>query len=118
MVSPLQSALVEKAAGEGGSALQYAFDRKMRLSGEACQSQGIVFQPLPVETLGGWHKQALEVLAKLGCQLARHIGEEDAEVQRHLLERLRILLQKGNSALILSRSVDNSTQEIDGVVDS
>ena len=41
VVSPLQQALVDRAADESGSALEHAFQRKMRQSHEDCQREGI-----------------------------------------------------------------------------
>ena len=57
VISPLQRDRVRRAAEEAGSALVFAFRRKMTASFEACREQGIHFLPLPVETLGGWHNR-------------------------------------------------------------
>ena len=92
VVSPLQQALLSKAADTAGAALSHAFDRKNRQSLEDCRAQGIHFIPLPVETLGGWHPQAVSVKKKLGIQLARQTGKEDSEVIFHTFQRLSILL--------------------------
>ena len=35
------------------------------------------FIPLAMDTVGGWHKVALEMLAKLGRQLARVVGRNE-----------------------------------------
>ena len=118
VVSPLQKTLIQKAAEEQGYAANHAFLRKMRQSGEDCQANGVKFLPLAVETFGGWHSQAIPVISKLGKQLARHIGGEESLVQKHLWERLGILLMKGNAALILSRCPDEVPGEVDGVADS
>ena len=88
VTSPLQSALRQKAATEAGSALTAAYDRKNRQSWEACNAEGIEFVALPVETLGGWHINALKVLTRLARQLARHTGREDSEVISHSFQRL------------------------------
>ena len=42
------------------------------------------FLPLAVDTLGGWHPEALDVIIKLGRQLDRNVGRLDEEVVRHL----------------------------------
>ena len=115
MVSPLQATLLSRAADEAGHALQYAYDRKVRQVGEDCLQGGVKFFPLPVETLGGWHQQAIKVISRLALQLARHSGSLESEVTSHLYERLGM---KGNAALLLSRSLDFPSQELDGVVDS
>ena len=89
----------------------------MRQVGDDCL-QRVKFFPLPVKTLDGWHQQAIQVVRRLALQLARHTGSLESEVTSHLFERLSILLMKGNAALLLSRSLDFASQEIDGVVDS
>ena len=88
VISPLQRDRVKGAAEEAGSALVFAFRRKMTASFEACREQGIHFLPLPVETLGGWHKTAIDTVTKLARQLARHTGREEGETTRHLFQRL------------------------------
>ena len=114
VISPLQLCEVKKAAEEAGSALEHRFQTKMTKYFDRCRDQGIHFQPLPVETLGGWHPQAVPVLTKLGRQLARQTGREEEETVRHLFQRLAILLMKGNASLILSRTPGFSAQEVDG----
>ena len=48
----LQAQLVDGAADEPGHALQHRYTEKWRKYGEACQAEGVVFQPLPFEVLG------------------------------------------------------------------
>ena len=86
--------------------------------GEDCENQGLKFCPLPVETLGGWHPKATQVIIKLAKQLARHTGGLESEAVGHLFGRLGVLLMKSNAALLLSRSPDSCPEEVDGVVDS
>ena len=38
---------------------------------ERCEAEGIVFIPLVVDRFGGWHKDSLEVITKLGGTLRR-----------------------------------------------
>ena len=90
------------AAEQPGAALSHAYQRKMRQSSDDCHAQDIHFVSLPVETLGGWHPQAIQVIRKIGRQLARQSGREDSEVIGHTFERLGILLMKGNATLILN----------------
>ena len=96
VVSPLQLALVEKAAEQPGAALTHAFDRKQRQSFEDCKAEGVHFSPLPVETLGGWHPQAISIIRKLGRQLARQSGRQDSEVIAYTFQQLGVLMMKGN----------------------
>ena len=76
---------------------------KMRGTAELCDQQGIAFIPIVAESMGGWHKVALEQLRKLGSALARHTGQEEGETIGHLLTRASILLQKGLSSLLLNQ---------------
>ena len=118
VISSLQAAQVKKAAEEAGSALDHRFNTKMSKYFDACKTQGLHFQPLVVECLGGWHPQAITALKKLGRQLGRQIGREEEETTRHLFQRLSVLLMKSNSSLILSRTPVHSPQEVDGDPDS
>ena len=45
-----------------------------RVTADLCDQQGIALIPMAAESLGGWHKVALEQLRKLGSALARHTG--------------------------------------------
>jgi hypothetical protein len=46
VVSPLQDALVQRAAEHPGHALEHRLEEKMRKSFDACHRQGVVFLPL------------------------------------------------------------------------
>ena len=96
----LQKATVAKAATCHGHDAREAHTRKMREAGELCRNQGIVFTPLALETLGGWHKVAEAELRKLGSALVRQTGQEEGVATGHLFQKLSILLIKGNSAMI------------------
>ena len=43
-----------------GYALALAYHNEMRGTAEQCDQQGIAFIPVVAESLGGWHKVALE----------------------------------------------------------
>ena len=62
-----------------------------------------MFTPLALETLGGWHPVAEAELRKLGAALARQTGQEDPVATSHLLQKLSVLLVKGNCAMINNR---------------
>ena len=100
----LQSALVKRVAQDGAHAVEHAHDAKVRKYGERCQAEGLEFIPLAVDTLGGWHPKALEVISRLGRQLARNVGKEGGEVMRHLHQRLGVLLVRDNVAMLCSRT--------------
>ena len=104
VVNPLQAALVHQAAQTPGHALSVAHKRKMDKSWQPCNQQGIVFLPLAVESLGAWHKSAIQEVKKLGSLLARHTGEEEAITTKHLFQQLSLALVKGNAALLNNRN--------------
>ena len=115
VVNPLQAAMVAQAATTPGHALTMAYNRKMQGTAAACRREGMVFIPLPVETLGGWHDQAVQQVKKLRAALSRHTGQEESEAIRHLFQRLSVLLVRGNAALFLNRIPSFPATVIDGV---
>ena len=84
--------------------------------GEACRQEGIAFIPVAANTLGGWHKVAVEQIKKLGAVLARHRGEDEQIEVRHLFQRLSLLLMRGNASLLVNRIP--AEDEVDPAVDS
>ena len=109
---PLQKATVAKAVTVPGHAANEAYARKMREAGEECRRQGIVFTPLALETLGGWHVVAEAELRKLGAALAR---QEDGVATSYLFQKLSVLLVKGNCAMINNRQPGLISTNIDGI---
>ena len=71
---------------------------------ERCEAEGIVFIPLVVDTFGGWHKDSLEVITKLGRQVSRQTGKEEDEIVRQLRQRMAILLVKDNDNMFNPRT--------------
>ena len=116
VVNPLQVAMVQQAAVTPGHALVKAYDRKMAKHGEACGRAGIVFKPIPFETLGGWGAESVVQVKMMGSALALawHLRGEESEVIRHLVQRVSILLVKVNANLLLNRAPNNSPPHIDG----
>ena len=72
------------------------------------------FIPLAADTLGSWHPKALEVISRLGRQLARNVGKEGGEVVRHLRQHLGVLLVRDNVAMLCSRTPSFAPPEVDG----
>jgi len=114
VVNPLQAALVSQAAAQPGHALVSRFREKMVKHSDPCRQVGMLFVPLPVETLGGWHEVATVQIKRMGAALARNTGQDEADKTRHLFQRLAILLVKGNSALFLNRMPSYPSPDIDG----
>ena len=114
-MNPLQQELVDTAATTPGHALFNAFNWKVSRGGvrAACQMEGIVFLPLPVETSGGWHKTAVQKIRKPAAALSRQTGEDESVATGHLYQKLSIHLMKGNSALLLKRIPNFPDSHID-----
>ena len=83
---------------------------------EDCRREGIVFLPLAVETLGGWHPEGAAVVQRLAVALARHTGEDELEQTRFLFQRLAVCLQKGNASLVHNRRQSFPDPQVDGIM--
>ena len=114
VVTPIQGTLTARAVRALGAAAEQAHRDKLAKSYEECQAVGVEFIPLAVETWGGWHHQAMETIKVLSRQLARQVGRDEGETQRHMLQWLGILLQRGNVALLSSRVPEHPAPEVDG----
>ena len=66
VVNPLQEALVSAASEDGSSAVEHAHNLKLRKYEERCAGEGITFLPMAVDTLVGWHPEALDIISRLG----------------------------------------------------
>ena len=80
-------------------------DAKMAKYDDRCTAEGIAFVPMAVDTFGGWHGAALDVLQKLGRQVARQVGKEEEDGVRQLRQRVSVLLTRDNVAMLGSRSL-------------
>ena len=69
---------------------------------DLCREQGIAFIPIVAESLGGWHRVALEQLQKLGSVLARHTGQDEGQMVDHLVKRVSFILQNGLASMLLN----------------
>ena len=105
------------AIAAAGGALEKAFKRKVEGAAQACQEQGISFLPVAVETLGGFHKVAVEQTKRIGAALSRHQGIEENIATKQLFQRMSLTLMRGNAAMIMSRRPDSdlAQPEVDGI---
>ena len=78
VVHPLQDATRARAAAEPGYALSYAYNNKMRVTADLCDQQGIAFIPVVAESMGGWHRVALEHRWRWRGTLGRRRGRRSA----------------------------------------
>ena len=105
VVNPLQGALIDQVAQDGEGGVRHAFNSKMAKYDDRCAAEAICFIPLAVDTFRGWHGAALDVIVKLGRQLARQLGKEEEEVTRQLRQRLSVLLTRDNMAMLGSHQL-------------
>ena len=103
VINPMRADIMDKEADTPGFALGHAYDRKMRQAGDACEREGIVFVPLVAETFGGWGPGAITHIRRLGRALAARGGRDEGEVISHLFQKLSVLLQRDNAALLCNR---------------
>ena len=106
VTSPTQEALLHRAAEIPATAIEARKASKNRTHFEHCQAQGVFFQPLVVETFGGWDPIAVDFLKKMATQEARRWGKTPALEIKHFFQRLSIALQRGNSALLIARDIE------------
>ena len=115
VTNSLQAATVTRAATTPGHAANEAHERKIRETVEECRQQGIVFVPLAAESLGGWHPVAVMELKRLASALARQTGQEESETVSHMFQRLAVILQRGNSAMLSNRVPSHASPQTSGV---
>ena len=87
---------------------------KVKLTADACRTQGLQFFPLAVETLGGFHSVATGVVRRIGQALARKKGCEEREPTSQLFSRLSVTLMRGNAMMLCSRCPDVISAGVDG----
>ena len=117
IVNPLQQALVGQVARDGDSGVKHSFNLKVRKYGDRCEAEGFMFIPMIVDTFGGWHKESLDVVTKLGRQVGRQTGKEEEDTVRQLRQRVAILLVRDNVSMFDSRSPSFPPSVIDADVD-
>ena len=108
VVSPTQEAILHRAADSAAAAIEMRKASKMRAHFDNCYAQGITFQPLVVETFGGWDLDAIKLLKDIARLDARRWGKNDAIEIKHFFQRLSIALQRGNAALLINKDADPS----------
>lgn len=107
VVSPTQEAIVDRAALIAASAIEMRKTEKNRKHVDNCHASGLYFQPLVVETFGGWDPGAVKILKTLAIQCAPRKGLAPSLEFKRFFQRLSIALQRGNSTLLLCRDTDS-----------
>ena len=103
VVSPTQEALLFRAADNSAAAIESRKTSKNNAHFENCRAEGIHFQPLVVETFGGWDKDAVDFLKKIATKEARRWRKVISIEIKHFFQRLSVALQRGNAALLTQR---------------
>ena len=103
VISPLQKLTLQGAATTQGHALVIGEERKLALHSSACHSAGISFFPLVAESLGGWSREAVEMIKSIGCRQGQRLGLPTSETISHLFQKLAILLWRGNACMWATR---------------
>ena len=110
VTSPTQEAIVFQAAQRPAAAIDMRKQSKNRAHFQNCRAQGIAFQPIVVETFGGWDKDATKLLKDLAFVAGRRWGKDPAAEIKHFFQRLSVTLQRGNSALLIDRDTEPASQ--------
>ena len=106
VTSPTLKAFLHRAAETAATAIEVRKASKIRAHFENCQAQGVFFQPLVVESFGGWDPVAVDFLKKMATKEARRWGKTPAVEIKHFFQRLSIALQRGNAALLIARDFE------------
>src|SRR5688572_20484034 len=73
----------------------------------AAITQSHHFVPIAVETAGSWHTESLQFVQELGRKISAATG--DQRETSHLLQRLSVALQIGNSLSVLGTTDCNNS---------
>ena len=103
VISTMQQRTIVGASNSRGYALRLGEERKMRVHAEPCQSIGILFVPLIVQTIGGWSDQAVTTISHMGRFLGQRLGSSQSEAIQHLFQQLAVALWRGNTSLGIHR---------------
>ena len=108
VISPTQDSVLHRAADCAAAAIEVRKSAKIRAHFENCRLQGIAFQPLVVETFGGWDLDAVKYLKDIARLDARRWGKNDSLEIKQFFQRISIALQRGNAALLINQDADLS----------
>ena len=88
----------------GAAAASYARHKEAHLdTAQCCESQGIVFVPMVVETTGTWEKGAAVVLNHIARAVAARTGEDAGAAQTALMQELSVVVRTWRARAALRR---------------
>ena len=117
VVTLIQANVTAKAAATNLYAAEEAHKRKLLRYYDNCKSAGVEFIPLALESFGAWHPKALNLIKLLSRQLARQLGQEEGQITQHCLQKLGIVLQRGNVAHFTTRIPSYCDPTVNGDLD-
>ena len=106
VISPTQDAIIDRAAAFPASAIEMRKSDKLRKHVDNCRAAGLYFEPLVVETFGGWDPGAVKTLKQFAIQSAPRKGIPPSLEIKQFFQRLSVTLQRGNATLLLCRDPD------------
>ena len=115
VTSPLSRSALPQSSKTAGAALASMKANKINKHSRACQANGIAFVPLVAETLGGWETDALFHLRAIAKQTAARSASQAPIAIRQFFQRLSVLLQRANAALIAARAPAQAPPHILGL---
>ena len=101
---PLQHKYVFEAAKiMGFASSNYADEVKNKNFQKRAEEEGYLYQPLVVESFGGWTPESLDFFHKLCTSISYRRNEPKNLCYKFLLERLSCILMKHNARAVSSR---------------
>ena len=116
VVSPLRQDARANPFNPASYVLDKAREAKFRkYEGKLPREIGLI--PLPVSTFGAWEDIAAANLKELVRAQSATLRVEPGKLQRHFFERLSVILQRENGAMLLERSpLQTLPPNVDGLV--
>ena len=115
VVHPMTKSNMKNKRLDPNAAVERAEERKRRLEGEMCESAGVNFLPLAMDTFGGFGPSAAEALGVVADQLRTVKGEDEDDKEfraKRIAQKLRIVMLRYVARQILSRSNVGRMEEI------
>ena len=108
-VSQLRSDFWKK---EADYPVKFAFERKERAVGAELRREGVSFWPVAVSSLGVFHPEAIKLIKTLSQYKSVRLGLDEKKTFNQEMKLLSCQLQRGNSLMISSKSVEFSDNQL------
>ena len=105
VTAALRDDVIARGADQPGYAASLAHARKVSQVGAACSANGIRFEPIAVENLGGFTNSSIRIITKIARDKAIRSGLDINKTVSNTFKMLSVLLQRGNAQLLLNRFV-------------